>query len=198
MRHAFPLLFVLLACNPYSPDLGSSPFWCGPVGQEPRCPDGYTCQEGLGSDTGTCVNGGPDAKTSMGNCMDDSTLEPNDMIAQAWVTNVDTAKTFRLSSLAICPQGDKDNYAITIRTQNENVEVTVEFDSAGAALQGAIASPANVPIKNMTPVSGASNKISVSVANLPTGMYYIQVYGPITGTVQTNPNYSVDVAITGP
>ena len=195
MRYALPLLF-LLACNPYSPDLGSSPFWCGPVGQSPRCPDGYTCMEGLGSDTGTCVNGGPDAKPMNGNCSDDSMVEPNDTTMQAWTTNVDTVKTFRLSSLAICPQGDKDYYKFTIRTMNENVTVTVQFDSAGATLQGAIVSSQNIPLKNMTAVAGMTNQISAMVSNLPTDSYYIEVYGPITGTVQTNPNYSVDITVT--
>jgi hypothetical protein len=34
---------LALACNPYDPDLGDTPFRCGT--DEPRCPDGYVAVE---------------------------------------------------------------------------------------------------------------------------------------------------------
>src|SRR6185503_19656877 len=100
-----------VACTPYSPDLGPAPFKCGPATQTPRCPSGYTCIPGTGSNAPeVCIeNGGDGTIPDGGNgvCDDDRSLEPNDNTTTAWITPVDTTKNFPLSSLSICPTGDK-------------------------------------------------------------------------------------------
>ena len=46
------LLFAF-GCNTFDPDLGDEPFRCG--AEEPRCPDGYECDES----TQVCFSGEP-------------------------------------------------------------------------------------------------------------------------------------------
>ena len=190
---------LLAACSPYSPDLGAAPFRCGPADQDKRCPDGYTCIQGQGSnDPEVCIeNGGngeiPDA--NFGNCADDSSLEPNESTATAWMTPVDSSKSFPLSSLAICPPGDKDTYKVMIQTANENLEAILEYEEGGADLQAAILNSGGVPIANATATSATTKR--AYTANLPIAIYYVQVSGPASGTVTTN-NYKLTFNVTGP
>jgi hypothetical protein len=194
---SFSILFVLGlfgACSPYDPDLGAAPFLCGDA--EPRCPDGYTCQP-QGSMEVCLAPGGmlPDGGGN-GNCADDSTLEPNDSIQMAFQTPVATQKNnLMFAGLAICPAGDKDNYAITITMANQNLEMIIEYGTSGADLQGAILNMNGSPIANATPMSSGVRR--AYTPNLPVGTYYAQVYGPNSGTVQTN-NYKLTVNVTGP
>lgn len=193
----FFLAAATSACTPYSPDLGAAPFKCGPVEQSPRCPDGYTCIPGQGSNAfDVCLqNGGdgtiPDSGSS--NCANDSTLEPNDSVATAWITPVDNTKSFPLSSLAICPAGDKDNYSVMMTTANQNLEMIVEYEVGGAELQGAILNSGGIAIQNAT-LTTANTKRAYA-ANLPTGIYYILVTGPASGTLLTN-NYKLNINVT--
>src|SRR5262245_31152615 len=194
----FGSILLLGACNAYEPDLGAAPFLCGPPEQNPRCPDGYACTPGMGSGAmDVCLKMGgtipPDG--TPGNCLDDSPLEPNNDTQHAWVTPVDTTKTFPLAGLAICPAGDKDTYSITIRVMSENLEAIVEWEAEGAALQGAILNSGGVPIANASAVSGTTNKIRAYTANLPTGTYFVQVYGPASGALTTN-NYKLNINVT--
>jgi hypothetical protein len=201
MRSLLLVSLALAACSPYSPDLGAAPFLCGSAA--PQCPDGYSCKSpqggsGTGPDS-VCVRMGgvipADSNPTM--CADDHTLEPNDTIAQAWMTPVDTRKSFPLTDLAICPEGDKDNYSMQITVANENVEVLVDYDTAGAALQGAILNAGGTPIAQAMPITGSPGHIRAYVASLPVGTYYTQVFGPASGAVTTN-NYSLTINITGP
>ena len=197
------LLFLALAsavtaCSPYAPDLGPSPFLCGPADQNPRCPDGYTCQMMSGQEYCLAPQGTVpvDANNSM--CADDSQLEPNDMISQAFQTPVATQKnTLTFAGLAICPMGDKDNYAVTITTANQNLEVLIEYDTAGADLQGSILNSGGTPIANASPVTGMPGKRKAYTPNLPTGVYYATVFGPNMGSLTTN-NYKLTITVTGP
>src|SRR5262245_42939075 len=188
---------ALVACTPYDPDLGAAPFLCGPPAQEPRCPSGYKCTPPMSGSGGAevCLSEGgvvpPDAGNT--NCADDSPLEPNNSITNAWQTPVDTTKMFPLAGLAICPSGDKDTYSVTIRTANENLEMVVEYHSMGAVLQGAILNSGGIAIGPATAVSGAANKIRAYTPNLPTGVYYVQVYAPTTGL--TTNNYKLDINV---
>jgi hypothetical protein len=196
---SFSILFVLGlfgACSPYDPDLGAAPFLCGDA--EPRCPDGYTCQpQSSGMEVCLAPNGTlPDSGGGNSGCADDSTLEPNDSIQMAFQTPVATQKNnLMFAGLAICPAGDKDNYAITITMANQNLEMIIEYATTGADLQGAILNSNGSPIGNATPMSAGVRR--AYTPNLPVGTYYAQVYGPNSGAVQTN-NYKLTVNVTGP
>ena len=196
----FPLwLFAssaaLTACSPYSPDLGPSPFLCGPADQDPRCPDGYTCQMTSSGEYCLAEGGMVPVDGNNLNCADDSSLEPNDMISQAFQTPVATQKmNLTFAGLAICPAGDKDNYSVTITAANQNLEVLIEFDPAGADLQGAILNSGGTPIANASPTTAGMRR--AYTPNLPTGIYYAKVEGPMMG-VTTN-NYKLTINVTGP
>ncbi len=187
--------FVLGACNAYSPDLGANPFLCG--AEDPKCPDGYTCTDD-GNARMVCVaNGGAivDAPLSGFQCADDSTLETatkNDTIQTAYQTPVATQRLdIAFAGLAICPEGDKDNYAINTTTANQNLEITVTWDS-GMPMSASILNNGGASIGNAT--SNGERSIKAYVANLPTGTYYAQVFAAAT----TKNNYKLAIKVAGP
>ena len=204
MRSLALVFLAASACSPYSPDLGNSPFFCNGSGA-PLCPDGYSCQSPQGGSAsgsdGLCIKMGgmlPIDASPIGNCADDSALEPNDTKDTAWATPVDTSKkTFPLTNLAICPMGDKDNYSIVVSTDRENIEVLIEFDTAGAALQGAILNTTGTAVANAMGIQGSPGHLRAYLAMAPVGVYYAQVFGPADGSVTTN-NYNMTINITGP
>lgn len=189
------------ACTPYDPDLGPAPFLCGMT--EPRCPDGYTCMAntaGSGGGPEYCLapNGGVPIDGNHSNCADDSQLEPNDTTTTAFQTPVATQKnTLTFAGLAICPSGDKDTYAITITTMGQNLEVLIEYEDGGATLQGSTLNSGGISIANASPVSGMPGQLRAYTPNMPTGVFYAQVYGPASGALTTN-NYKLTVNVTGP
>lgn len=204
MRSLALVFLAAAACSPYSPDLGNSPFFCNGSGA-PLCPDGYACQSpqggsGSGGD-GLCIKMGgtvPIDASPIGSCADDSALEPNDTKDMAWATPIDTGrKNFPLTNLAICPMGDKDNYSMVITTAGENIEMLVDFDTAGAALQGAILNSSGTAVANAMMIQGSPGHLRAYLANAPVGVYYAQVFGPADGSVTTN-NYNMTINITGP
>jgi hypothetical protein len=192
----------LAACSPYDPDLGESPFKCRTLAsaddKDPRCPDGYTCQTTTSGDYCLSEGGTVPIDANNLNCADDSSLEPNDMIAQAFQTPVATTKnTLTFAGLAICPAGDKDNYSVTITMANQNLEVLIEYDPSGADLQGSILNSGGTPIANASPVTGMAGVRRAYTPNLPTGVYYASVFGPSAGGLTTN-NYKMTINVTGP
>jgi hypothetical protein len=187
------------ACTPYDPDLGGSPFLCGPVDQNPRCPDGYVCvMQGTSGEYCVGQNGSVPVDGRPANCADDTQLEPNNTIQEAFITPVATQKNnLTFAGLAICPAGDKDTYSITITMANQNLEMIIEYDDGGAELQGSLLNTAGVPINNAALVSGMQRVKRAYVGNMPTGTAYAQVYGPNSGTLTTN-NYKLTINVTGP
>lgn len=186
------------ACSPYSPDLGAAPFVCGSA--DPKCPDGYDCVPAGSSSTMICLAAGgtvPDGGGS-GMCADDSNLEPNNTIQQAYITPVEDQgpKTISYAGLAICPAGDKDTYKLTTTAANHNVEAIVTYDANGAVLTAAILNSGGTAIANATAVAGMDGTIRAYVAMAPQGIYYVQVSGPATGTLLTN-NYKLTLTVSG-
>ncbi|HEY5925989.1 MAG TPA: hypothetical protein VIV11_30090 [Kofleriaceae bacterium] len=199
MRNLLLVLFAcsIAACTPYDPDLGPSPFLCGPLEQDPRCPDGYTCTMMGTAEYCLAMGGTVPVDGNNLNCADDSSLEPNDMISQAFQTPVATQKnTLTFAGLAICPAGDADNYAVTITAANQNLEVLIEFDPAGADLAGSILNSGGTPIANASPTAAGMKR--AYTPNLPTGVYYAKVSGPMMGTGVTTNNYKMTINVTGP
>jgi hypothetical protein len=185
------LAFILLgACSAYDPNLGATPFLCGDT--DPKCPDGYSCNA---DSTGrmVCEKGGGTVDGSMkGNCSDDSMLEPNDTIMQAWQSPVATARmNISLTSLAICPGTDKDNYKVDITAEGQNLEVILTYDP-GSALTASLLNGSGTSIVDGSPMG--MNQVSAYAANLPVGSYYAQIF---SATMMEN-NYRIDINVTGP
>jgi hypothetical protein len=196
------LFFALVsaaACSPYDPDLGQAPFLCGPADQNPRCPDGYSCQmDGNGAEYCLAPSGMVPVDANNLNCADDSNLEPNNDKDHAWQTPTPLPTPFKLAGLSICPAGDKDDYAITITTANQNLEVLIEFDASGAVLQGQILNMGGTAIAMASAVSGTEGMLRAYTPNLPTGVYYASVFGPADGEPLTTNNYKLTINVTGP
>jgi hypothetical protein len=196
------LLFFALAsaaaCSPYDPDLGQAPFLCGPADQNPRCPDGYTCQmDGNGAEYCLAPSGMVPVDANNLNCADDTNLEPNNDKEHAWQTPNPLPTPFKLAGLSICPSGDKDDYAINVGAM-QNLEIIIEFDPAGAALQGQILATNGTAISNASAVSGMAGMLRAYTPNLSVGVYYASVFGPADGAPLTTNNYKLTINVTGP
>lgn len=207
---SFAATLSFTACSPYSPDLGYAPFTCGM--SDPQCPDGYLCMPYGSSQTPTCIKSGgtaPDAgsgSNNMGQCADDSNLEPNNTVAQAYDTGaklplINSMRTLTLAGLSLCPSGDKDTYKVHPNASAQTLEADLEFDPNQAVLQvNIISESTGQPI-----VSGTANgegKNKVALANVPTGAgaTYVQVIVSPTGggTLTTNGNYKLILTLTPP
>ena len=182
---------IVSACSPYSPDLGNAPYKCG-MGS-PACPDGYFCM-GAAPD-GICVSKDglqPDSGTSGFPCADDSSLEGgtrNDTPQTAYQTPVDTQRQdLTLAGLAICPEGDKDNYAVNISAANKGLEVIVSWDS-GQPISMSILNAGGTSIVNGTAMGDKA--LRACAPNLPVGTYYGSVFA--TGTTKNNYRLSIKV-----
>ena len=184
-------LVAIAACDAYDGDLGSAPFLCGPT--EPRCPMGYSCMADSASGSEICVGNGSSSPTDFA-CADDSATEPNDTVAKATPTSLDAMKTFALDGLAICPTGDKDNFAIQIGTAGETVALVVEFQATGAVLEAALLNQGGVAIAHATPTD-VPTTIRLEQHGLSIGMFYAQVKGPTTGVLTKN-NYKITIDVT--
>jgi hypothetical protein len=187
------LLVLLVACDAYDEDLGPTPFLCGPDG---ACPSGYTCTDDPANGRMVCV-ASDDSISNTFDCDDDSDLEPNDMLDMAAMTPVDMMKTYSLDGRAICPAGDRDTYAVMMSTSNQNLEVTITYEAGGAALRGGILNTGGVPIQMATGVTGEPTTLRAFARNLPSGLYYVQVYSTLGGSLAVN-NYKLAFAVTGP
>ncbi len=208
MRISIGFCAVVLAvgaCSSYSPSLPEAPFLCGSAA--PLCPDGFTCQTEAVTGRMVCVtpNGTiPDSGMS-GMCADDSNLEPNNDTSHAYPTTIDDSRTMlKFSGLAICPMGDIDMYSVTLTkgttgppATNESIEAIVTYQASGAPLQVSILNGGGSPVVNGAPVMGMSDTIRAYLAMAPNGQYYVSVFGPNMGAVQTN-NYELTINVTGP
>lgn len=185
---------IAASCSPYNPSLGDVPFRCGD--QEPQCPDGYVCME-VSADDRRCVDIDgvqPDAGNTGFPCADDNAVEGtsrNDTPMTAYQTPVDSQRLdLTLAGLAICPEGDKDNYALTISAANamKAIEVTVAWDS-GQPLSMSILNTGGTSIANGT--ASGTNMLRACVPNMPAGTYYASVFA----TGMTKNNYRLGIKL---
>jgi hypothetical protein len=180
------LLVALAACDPYSPDLGDSPFRCG---ENNACPGGYQCVAYSQTDR-VCEksSGNPDDPDGGSNvvCNDDSSIETNDAPNDAHILPIPSMEDVRMVQLAVCPTGDQDYYRFGVNENGKNIHVTLttEVSDGLLALQilGATTSPTT---------------IEVPVNNLSIGDYYVRVAAhPDEPSAQNN--YTLDVLTCGP
>ena len=102
----------------------------------------------------------------------------------AFQTPVDDAEDDLLfAGLAICPAGDKDNYSVTITDgDREPRDAHRVRRRRRRQLQGSILNSGGTPIANAAPMT-ACEHVRAYTPNLPTGVYYAQVYGPTSGAL---------------
>jgi hypothetical protein len=182
------------ACSPYDPSLGDAPYLCAAT--EPACPSGYTCQttQMPAPRDRICVSENGLTVDSMSGfpCADDSSLEGgtrNDTPMTAYQTPVDSQRLdLTLAGLAICPEADKDNYAITISAANamKAIEVVVSWDN-GQPLSTSILNAGGTSIGNG--VAMGDKMLRACVPNMPAGTYYASVFA--TGSTRNNYRMSI-------
>jgi hypothetical protein len=202
MRNLSYLVFAAAAaaapaCSPYSPSLGDAPYLCATT--EPACPDGYFCQTTTmpAPRDRICVSENglmPDTTQNGFPCADDSSLEGatrNDTPQTAYQTPVDSQRLdLTLAGLAICPEGDKDNYAVTVSSANmgKAIEVVVSWDS-GQPLSMSILNAGGTSIGNGTAMGDKA--LRACVPNMPVGTYY----GAVFATGSTKNNYRLSIKL---
>jgi hypothetical protein len=186
----FALLSALAACSPFNPNLGPAPYKCGPLDPGPRCPEGYTCMEGDPADPNThvCVNGDeiPDGGPSGFQCLED-TFGENDTIQGAFQTPVAAQNQMFAALTSLCPEADKDNYAINI-TSTATIRVASSWES-GMPVNVSILNAGGTSIGNGSPKG--SNENCVCLKDLPMGTYYASVFA---GASVKN-NYRVEIKV---
>jgi hypothetical protein len=172
------ILFVV-ACNPYSPDLGDEPFQCANDG---TCPDGYSC-EGDPATDGVCVATEPtpdiDAPDDNFQCANDSSIEPNNDPTSAFVTPIPSQVNYSLVGLAICPVGDRDHYRFNISTNGTDFEATVTGVANRPSLSIQVLNSTGTMIATGAPVSGMPQVVKVEMpSGLAIGTYHVLVQSP--------------------
>jgi hypothetical protein len=169
---------ALAACSPFDPDLGVRPYLCATA--EPRCPADYACMENGGREI--CVQAGveladarPDTPTGF-QCAPDGALEPNDMLSEAYQTDVGSGAPSRaFGPISICPEGDKDHYQVNVTVADKGVEVITRWAS-GMTISCSLLNSAGTSIANCTAMGQGAMR--ACVPNLPTGVYYAVALSP--------------------
>lgn len=186
---------LLAACSPFSPDLGNTPFGC--TVDDMKCPSGYVCTDD-GTSRLVCVAEGSmivDAPVTGFQCANDSNIEGtggNDTITNAFNSQVNgsTRKTIEFADLAICPEGDKDNYLLQTATANQNIEVIVSWDSGMPMSVSILGSGGQTLATGMA--TSDPRAVRAYIANAPVGSYYALV----TAGPTTKNNYRLAITIT--
>jgi hypothetical protein len=197
------LMTLIPGCNPYNPDLGSEPFRCGT--DEPRCPDGYFCDERSETEH-VCVTDGtiipdrpdamilpPDASTFI--CNNDLALEPNNSITQPTITPIPELRDdYPIGNLAICPTTDVDIFRFRIDQTGKSIRVDLMFSAAKGSLLLDILNSSGVSIRSGTAVDGDPNLVRAVTDNVPADVYYARVQA----TPGVENNYSLHIITTAP
>lgn len=195
---ALAALGAAASCNTYDPDLGQAPFRCGAT--EPRCPRDYTCVT-YSPDEEVCEklgliepDGGGDGDGGTLDCADDSEIEPNDSTELATNTFIPSMQdSYRLVGLSICPDTDEDFFMFQIDIAGKNLRADLNYQSSRGQLFMTVLNSMGTVITEAQAVPGMPDVLRADVANMPQGMYYVQVRAP----VGFQNNYTIDIVTSG-
>lgn len=185
---------ALAGCDPYDPDLGNDPFLCSKPDR--TCPDGYVC-DGDADDSICVVSQGPDVDASNGNfqCADDSSIEPNNDPGTAFITPLgDTAQTYSLVGLAVCPAGDKDHYRFRIATAGTNFEAQVTGVANRSPLSLQVLTASGVMVASGAPVTGSPQVVRIELVNRLAAENYVVL---VQSSDSTQNNYDLTMKVCG-
>ncbi|MEJ7602253.1 MAG: hypothetical protein WKG01_30430 [Kofleriaceae bacterium] len=169
MRKLIQIALLAIAapgCAAYDPSLPPQAFTCGDV--DPKCPDGYSCQDDGGGKM-VCVTGG-DRVDSGGafTCADQAAFEPNDAPAMAYMTNVGTTQMITFGPISICPETDKDHFKV-VTPATANIEVVTSWESGTPVASSILGMAGNMIATGSS--SGASS-LRACAASQPAGTYF--------------------------
>jgi hypothetical protein len=183
-------------CNTYDPDLGQAPFRCGST--EPRCPRDYTCVTYSEAEEICEILGLPDGGVGGDggslDCADDSEIEPNDTTELATNTFIPAMQDeYRLVGLSICPDTDQDFFMFQIDIAGKNLRADVNYQSSRGQLFMSVLNSMGTVVREAEAVPGMPDILRADVANMPQGMYYVQV----RAAVGFQNNYTIDIVTSG-
>lgn len=185
-------------CNTYDPSLGQAPFRCG--SSEPRCPRDYTCVTYSESEEICELLGLPDGGDVGGDgggdfdCADDSEIEPNDTTELATNTFIPSMQDeYRLVGLSICPDTDNDYFMFQIDVAGKNLRADLNYQSSRGQLFMSVLNSMGTVVREAEAVPGMPDVLRADVANMPQGMYYVQV----RAAVGFQNNYTIDIVTSG-
>ncbi len=176
---AFGFVLSLVACSPYGPNLGETPFRCG--SEEPRCPSGYDCQSVPGDGDLCFQSGSVDAAQTTLNknftCNDDSIVEPNETIALPFSTNIPGNQTqVELTGLAICPGTDVDIFSVGVDSASiGTLQTKIVHNTDFGKLQLFVLDSEGQRISTATIAVGDPSTLQTIVTDLEPGQYFIEV-----------------------
>jgi len=145
-----------------------------------HCFPNETCNAGLTCTNNICVPidaAAPDAPIDA-MCVD--MFEPNDTVMSATDTGIMGTMGTNTRTLAavICPNGDKDNFKVTITVAGFDLEALLDSDNA--LVDGSIINSNGTSIANAVPVSATRRR--AHAPSLPLGTYYVMAFGGNTAT----------------
>jgi hypothetical protein len=200
----------------FNPELGTIPFQCAPSGDP--CPEGYECRLASGTKDGVCVKAEippkPDASQpdkrilndyellpakegpvyldavrvakDYSSC-DDAASEPNNSVGTA--TKIPSGTTSS-PDWEVCPAGDVDQFAISVKA-GQKVSVKVVFTNSKGDLDAALVDPSGFVVDA---ARGTSDNETVGVDSASeAGTFIIGVWGYGAGTTNT---YDLQISIT--
>lgn len=197
------LVLAGFGCDSYDPDLGDEPFRCG--AEEPKCPEGYTCDvrsetEQICVKIGTDIPDRPDAgeqepDAQSFSCNNDLSIEPNNAITMPTITPIPNLRDdYPLAGLAICPTTDVDMFRFRIDRPGKNIRVDMELEAGHGSLLLDILNASGIAISPGTAVDGNPNLIRAEVLTVAADTYYARV----KATPGVENNYSIHIITTGP
>lgn len=193
------MMATIIACNPYNPNLGNVPFKCGP--DDKKCPDNYECiaysaEEQLCEKVkdDSILDGGPEGSGLI--CNDDSAIEPNNTLTQAFPTQVaEQLSSFSLVG-AICPNTDRDIFIVKTSASNSTLTASMSYDVDFAPLTLVLKSSQNIELGQGAIQSEDDDNVYVnmSVGSLNPGTYFVEVFSNSTAIEDDN-NYELDMNV---
>ena len=165
-KHLLLTLFVATGCASYDPSLPPAAFTCGDV--DPKCPDGYSCQDD-GAGKMVCVTGGDDVDSGGAfTCADQAAFEPNDTTAMAYMTNVGTTQMITFGPISICPETDKDHFKV-VTSMAANIEVITSWESGSPVGSSILGMAGNMLAAGS---SAGANSLRACAPSQPAGTYF--------------------------
>jgi hypothetical protein len=190
-------LVVLAACGSNKDDDGELGAHCYP---NATCNVGLTCNGGICLVTDAAVDAPADvmidAPPDAFVCPTDA-YEPNNSIADAYVTTVAGTTSTQALSASLCPGTDKDYFTVVITVASTNLELLVDRPANDNLVQASILNSGGVPIANAA-VTTTPTRLRAYTPNLPTGTYYAETYTASPTNAMGAHAYTATLTVTGP
>jgi hypothetical protein len=198
MEIGWAVAAAIAACTPFDPNLGTTPFLCGP--QNPPCPSGFTCEDQDGQMV--CAGGktsGSGSDAGGFKCADNGQFDPGPTIASAFQTPVGSGRAaITYGPVALCPGGSVQTYGVDITEEGQTLNATITYQADGDPLNVLLLNSSGATVATGT-ASSNPDTMTASVPAEPVGAAFVQVIGPATpGSADGENNYLLGISVAGP